>query len=51
MRLLLVDDDAELRGLMTEFFGSHGIDVETAQDGAQVSPAPSKTGTTWCCST
>jgi two-component system response regulator CpxR len=35
MRLLLVDDDAELRGLMTEFFGSHGIDVETAQDGAQ----------------
>lgn len=35
MKLLLVDDDAELRGLMTEFFGSHGIEVETAQDGAQ----------------
>ncbi len=35
MRLLLVDDDAELRGLMTEFFGTHGIEVDTAQDGAQ----------------
>jgi two-component system, OmpR family, response regulator CpxR len=35
VRLLLVDDDAELRGLMTEFFGSHGIAVDTAPDGAQ----------------
>jgi two-component system response regulator CpxR len=35
MKLLLVDDDAELRGLMTEFFGSHGIEVDTAHDGAQ----------------
>jgi len=35
MRLLLVDDDAELRGLIAEFFALHGIEVETAQDGVQ----------------
>lgn len=34
-KLLLIDDDAELRSLMTEFFGSHGIGVDTAQDGMQ----------------
>ena len=35
LRLLLIDDDSELRGLMTEFFGSNGIEVDTATDGAQ----------------
>ncbi len=35
LRLLLIDDDSELRGLMTEFFGSNGIEVDTAPDGAQ----------------
>lgn len=34
-KLLLIDDDAELRSLMTEFFGTHGIGVDTAQDGMQ----------------
>jgi two-component system response regulator CpxR len=35
MKLLLVDDDAELRALMTEFFRSHDIEVDTEADGAQ----------------
>ena len=35
LRLLLIDDDSELRGLMTEFFGCNGIEVDTAPDGAQ----------------
>ena len=35
VKILLVDDDAELSALMKEFFGSHGMDVDTAPDGAQ----------------
>ena len=35
LKILLVDDDAELGELMKEFFGSHGMEVDTAQDGAQ----------------
>lgn len=34
-RLLLVDDDRELCALMHEFFGQHGLFVETAASGAE----------------
>lgn len=33
--LLLVDDDADLRSLMSEFFAEHGYQVTTAPDGAK----------------
>jgi two-component system, OmpR family, response regulator CpxR len=33
--ILLVDDDAELCALMTDFFGGHGIRVESVHDGGR----------------
>jgi two-component system response regulator CpxR len=47
--LLLVDDDAELCGLMVDFFSQHGFRVESAYDGrrglAQALGGP----LTWSC--
>ena len=33
--LLVVDDEPELRGLLSEYFGRHGFSVRAAQDAAQ----------------
>ncbi|WP_284615839.1 response regulator [Aquabacterium humicola] len=33
-RLLVVDDEGELRSLLAEYFGRHGFEVRTAQDAA-----------------
>jgi DNA-binding response OmpR family regulator len=34
MRVMLVDDDAELADLLREYFGGHGVELEVASDGA-----------------
>ena len=33
--LLVVDDEPELRGLLSEYFGRHGFSVRAAQDAGQ----------------
>lgn len=35
-RVLVVDDDAELRGLVSEFLGNNGMAVESAANGAEM---------------
>lgn len=35
-RILVVDDDAEIRALLSEFLSRHGYGVETAADGAEM---------------
>ena len=38
-RILVVDDDADLRGLVAEFLGSHGLVVATAGNGSEMDAA------------
>ncbi len=35
LRVLVVDDESELRSLLAEYFGRHGLDVRQAADAAQ----------------
>ncbi len=38
-RLLIVDDDADVRRMLTEYFGGHGFDVATADSGVAMRSA------------
>ena len=45
---LLIDDDARLGALMTEYLGKHEIEVTVAADGPRGLAALRKGASTWC---
>jgi DNA-binding response OmpR family regulator len=49
-RVLIVDDDAEIRETTGDYLSGHGFEVALAADGEQMRRSPRRCPT-WCCST
>jgi len=50
-RILLVDDDDELRDMLGEYLARDGFEIETAADGARGAEMALAPGVDWWCST
>ena len=50
-KVLIVDDDREIRDLLARFLRKHGLRVETVADGRAMARALKPGGSTWWCST
>ena len=51
-RILVVDDEADIRGLLKEILAEEGYEVEVAADATQARTSrATRTCRIWCCST
>ena len=50
-RILVVDDEADIRDLVQEILSEEGYEVETAGNAAEARAACAPQLPTWCCST
>ncbi len=49
-KVLIVDDDAEIRGVLTDYLGSHDYEARAVDSGAAMRRPSRPSCRTWCCS-